>query len=110
MLGAASLGPRLGVAPEPRKDDAIDRKAVVVDVPRAEDALTLEAGSLDHPLRRLVANHDEAVESNDGGGVEGPIGEPSECARTDASAPGIGCQPQPDRRLMPLRAEPSHGA
>ena len=79
---------RLLVGPESRVDDAIDRHASVMDVPRAEHALALEPGTLDHPLRRLVADHDEAVDPDDRCGGERPIGEASERPRTDATTAG----------------------
>ncbi len=39
----------------------------MLEVPAAEHALALEAGSLDHPLGRLVADDDETVEAEDRG-------------------------------------------
>ena len=58
-----------------------------MQVPGAEQALSPEPGALHHPVRRLVADHDEGVQADRSGGSERPI-------RHQSKGPGAHARPR----------------
>src|SRR6476646_1649010 len=63
----------LWVATDAGKHHAIDGHTAVMQVPGTQDALTLEAGPLRHPIRCLIADHDEGVQADRRRGGERPV-------------------------------------
>src|SRR5204863_9152209 len=98
------------IRPQARVGHTIPGKAVMTEVPAAEDALALEAGPLDHALGRLVADGDEAVETEHTRRLEGPIGEPAERPRAYPAAARARHEPEADRGLMTFGSEERHSA
>src|SRR6187397_1369472 len=81
----------LRVAANARIHDAVDRHAAVMQIPRSKHALTLESGALDHPIRGLVADHDERVQADGRGRCKGPIRDEPKGTRAHTATTCLGC-------------------
>ena len=68
----------------------------------------METGSLHHPVRRLVADHDERVQADGRGRVERPVRHEPKRAGAHTATSGFACEPEPERGLVSVRAEPRH--